>query len=330
MQYPHSPDVAERETSDDGFSSGWAAHHQPSETYWIDCHTHMRESTPEDVSAVIGPWSDRLHAWRLRQTVAMDGWPENADAFSTAQDEDDRFTWLARLDYDDPDVDGLERCLDAGARGLKLHNAPLMRNAVDPDVWQSDEWHEVFELLGEADLPVLWHVTQRLTDAPYTGGGRNTYWEDGWEQGSEYDNVDVMQSFLEVVGDHPDTDFIGAHQLHVGFDRLRSLFAEYPNLHADTSIGCFVRWGDRLYPQDRAEARDFIREWSDRVLFGTDCILGEEEVEEYTYQQFLGHVRYVRQLRLPQAELEQVAHRNVERLMGIDSLEVEDKGALRP
>jgi predicted TIM-barrel fold metal-dependent hydrolase len=330
MQYPHSPDVEERETADDGFSSGWAPHHQPSEEYWIDCHTHMRETAVEDIRDAIGPWSDRLQAWRLRRTVAMDGWPEDAAAFSAAQNADDRFAWLARLDYDDPDIDGLEECLAAGASGLKLHNAPLMRNAVDPEVWHSEDWHAIFERMGEADRPVLWHVTQRLTDAPYTGGGRNTYWEDGWEAGYDCDNVDMMQSFLDVVDDHPETDFIGAHQLHVGFDRLAHLFAEYPNLHVDTSIGCFVRWGDRMYPQDRDDAREFVCDWPDRVLFGTDCILGQEEVAEFTYQQFLGHVRYVRQLRLPTEVLQQVSHRNTERLMGMDSLDVENKGALRP
>lgn len=330
MRYPHSPDVEERETSDDGFSAGWGAHHQPSEEYWIDCHTHMREETAEGVLGVVGPWSDRLEAWRLRRTVALDGTPDVAEEFAAAGEEDDRFAWLARIHHDDPDVEGLAHCLDAGACGLKLHNAPLIRNAIDPEIWHAVEWHRIFDRMGEADLPVLWHVTQRLTDAPYTGGGRNSYWKQGWEEGYDCDNVDLLESFLEIVEAHPDTDFIGAHQLHLGFDRLAELFEAYPNLHVDTSIGCFVRWGDRIYPQDHDRAREFFLNWADRLLYGTDCVLGSDATEEYTYQQFLGHVRYVRQLRLPYAALQQVSHGNAERLMGMEPLEVDRKGALRP
>lgn len=329
-EYPHSPDVAERESSDDGFSSGWGAHHQPSEAYWVDCHTHMREEEADAIVDTIADWGEMLRPWRFQRTVALDGTPGSAAAFGEAARTDDRFRWLARLHHDDADLEGLERCLEAGACGLKLHNAPLMRNAVDPEIWHSADWHRIFDRMGEADLPILWHVTQRLTDAPYTGGGRNSYWNQGWEEGYDCDNVDLMRSFLDIVEAHPETDFVGAHQLHVGFDRLAELFAEHPNLHVDTSIGLAVRWGDELYPQDRARAREFVGNWTDRLLFGTDCVISSEVVDEYLRQHFLNHVRYVRQLRLPHEELQQVSHRNAERLMNLEPLEVDRRGALRP
>jgi len=330
MEYPYSPDVHERDHVDDGFSAGWGAHHQPAEEYWVDCHTHMRETETDDVLDVVDRWNERLEAWRFRRTVGLDGSPENADEFGAAAGEDDRFRWLVWLDHDDPDLDGLETCLEAGASGLKLHNRPVIEGAVDPEVWHSAEWDRVFERLAAADRPVLWHVTQRHTDAPYTGGGRHSYWETGWENGAEFTNEDLLQSFLSVVEAYPDVDFVGAHQLHVGFDRLEGLFAQYPNLHVDTSIGCFVRWGDELPPADRERAREFFCSWSDRLLFGTDCILHDEAIGEYLYQQFLGHVRYVRQLRLPHGPLQRVSHRNAERLFGLEHLDVDRKGALRP
>jgi len=129
----------------------------------------------------------------------MDGYLSNAKAFSEAASEDDRFRWLARLDYDDVDLNGLETCLEAGASGLKLHNKPVIEDAVDPLVWHSEAWHDIFDRIGEADVPILWHVTQRHTDSPYTGGGRHSYWETGWHNGAEFDNRDLMQSFLSVV-----------------------------------------------------------------------------------------------------------------------------------
>lgn len=329
MKRPYAPDVAERETADDGFSAGWGAHFQPAEAYWVDCHTHMREENAGEMLDLVDSWGDRLDAWRLRRSVALDGSPANADAFAAAAD-DDRFAWLVWLDPDDPDLAGFERCLEAGVRGLKLHNRPVIQNALDPSVWYSEEWHRLFERLGEAERPALWHVTQRLTEAPYTGGGRNSYWEMGWENGAEFTNEDLLQSFLSVVEAHPDTAFVGAHQLHLGFDRLDDLLTAYPNLHIDTSIGCFVRWGDRMYPEDRDRAREFFIKWADRILFGTDCVLSGDQPGEHTYQQFLGHVRYIRQLRLPDDVLQRVSHGNAERLFGLPPADPEMKGTLRP
>ncbi len=330
MDRPHARDVRERETADAGFSRGWGEHFQPCERYWIDCHTHMREETSDAIGAVIEPWHERLEAWRLRRHLAMDGNPEHADDFGAVAQADDRFRWLVWMDHDEPDLANLETCLSAGASGLKLHNAPVIRSGTDPTVWHRDGWHDVFERMAAADKPVLWHVTQRLTDSPYTGGGRHSYWSDGWEAGVEYTNEDLLQSFLAVVDEHPNTDFIGAHQLHLGFDRLHALLRNHPNLHFDTSIGWFVRWGDRLHPEDRDRARSFAMEWSDRILFGTDCVLGSELMGEYVYQQFLGHVRYLRQLQLSHEPLQAISHRNAERLFGFDSMDVPRKGALRP
>ena len=330
MEQPYAPDVRERETSDDGFARGWGAHFQPSERYWIDCHTHMREDEAGAITDFIDTWTDRLDAWRLRRTVSLDGSPENADEFGTAARENDRFLWLAWPRYDEPNLDGLETCLEAGASGMKLHNAPLIRDAADPTIWNSEAWDQLFERLAAADLPVLWHVTQRLTDSPYTGGNRNSYWKEGWENGAEFTNEDLLQVFLSVVADHPETNFIGAHQLHLGFDRLHELLRTHSNLYIDTSIGCFVRWGDDMYPEDRERAREFFMEWSDRICFGTDCVLGQEAVGEHTYQQFLGHVRYIHQLNLRNEALQNVSHRNIERLMGLETLPVPRKGALRP
>ena len=327
MEYPHSPDVHERESIDDGFAAGWGAHHRPSEKYWIDAHTHMRA---DDVVGVLEEWNDHLEAYRFRMTIGLDGSADNADEFSDAAEESDHFGWLVWPRYDEPDYEELETCLDAGANGMKLHNKPLIEEAGDPEIWHSSEWDRIFERLAEADLPALWHVTQRHTRAPYTGGGRFSYWENGWENGAEFTNEDLLQSFLSVVESHPDTDFIGAHQLHLGFDRLAGLFAEYPNLYVDTSIGCFVRWADEMPPEDRERAREFFVNWADRLLFGTDCVLKEEAMGEYLYQHFLGHVRYIRQLNLPNEPLQKVSHRNAERLFDIESIAAPRKGALRP
>src|SRR5690606_19857022 len=100
--------------------------------------------------------------------------------------------------------------------------------------------------LEERGRPVLWHVTQRLSASPYHGGGENSYWSEGWARGVTFTNEDLLGVTLQVMRNHPGLIVQGAHQLHVGFDRLARLFEEYPNLYIDTSCAWYVRWADTL------------------------------------------------------------------------------------
>jgi len=329
--FPHSPDVHERETADDGFSAGWGFHMAPSVRYWIDSHTHMAESeTPRILTAVAG-WHTFQWAHRLRRHVAVDGTHRNFAAFQAAAETDDRFLWYCRLPWDQPDVTHLKRCKQAGALGLKLHNATLMSGDFPRNIVHSPEWHRVYEAAGRLGMPVLWHVTQRRTDAPYTGGGPDSYWKLGWPKGVSFCNRDLLEDFLEVVAAHPETNFIGAHQLHAGPETLDRIFNVHPNFYTDTSIGCFVADGDRMSEEDIRKWRNFVLPYHDRILFGSDIVLTHENAtSELLRQHFLGHIRWVKQLRLPQDALSNIAHANFERLTGLGPSSLFPWGALRP
>ena len=71
---PYSPDVLERETADNGFSSGWGFHFQPSEKYWIDCHVHARRMP--NLQEYVDRWFDWSFAWRQAKLITIDGVPE--------------------------------------------------------------------------------------------------------------------------------------------------------------------------------------------------------------------------------------------------------------
>ncbi len=328
---PHAPDVLDRETSDNGFSAGWGLQMQPSVKYWIDCHTHMLETEPRNVLEATARWHDTMWAFRLRRHAAVDGTINRHIAFAAAANADDRFLWYCRLKPDQPDPSHLKQCKDFGAVGLKLHNAPLIGDAMDPKTVLSDAWHEIYALSGDLGMPIIWHVTQRLSESAYTGGGKDSYWKKGWEKGVKFSNEDLLQDFLEAVAAHPKTIFIGAHQLHLGPERLGKLFHDHPNLVADTSIGCFVGYGDRMYESDRMHWRQFVLEHSDRLLFGTDVMLDRKSAgTELLRQHFLGHLRWVRQLELPQEALSRVAHENFERIAGLQPVPPLPWGALRP
>ena len=147
----------------------------------------------------------------------------------------------------------------------------------------------------------------------------------------KYTNEDLLQDFLEAVSSHRGTQFIGAHQLHIGPKRMAELFAEHPNLTVDTSIGCYVAPDDVMYEDDQKIWRDFFIAHADRLLFGTDVVVTDKSADtELLRQHFLGHVRFIKQLRLPADALEKVAHENFERLASLEEVEPFDWGALRP
>ena len=178
----HSPDVAERTGLDEGFSDGWGAHFLPNERYWIDTHMHVAEHSEWAVRQALGQYFQRTAAFRLDQIIVLDGTPETLDTYAAVAKTDRRFHFMIWPKPDQPDPDFVRRAHKAGSLGMKLHNGPIMRGLQDWKVWESDAWREVFEVCRELRFPILWHVTQRLSTSPYTGGGPGTYWKDGKEK----------------------------------------------------------------------------------------------------------------------------------------------------
>jgi predicted TIM-barrel fold metal-dependent hydrolase len=333
--YPHSPDVYERETSDGGFSKGWGMHFAPSEKYWVDVHTHAEEENPEDVIAEVGKYLPMLGSLRVKHFAVMlpELMPQGdkdkgllAACFSdlnklkgylAAINKCESTSPMLYLNYRNPDPAAVIEAAKMGVCGIKLHNASLIMDGGNPDIWLSGEWRKVFETIQEYKLPVLWHVTQRLTDCPYTGGGRNSYWKVGWEKGVKYNNEDLLQIYLKVVEEFPGINFVSAHQLHIGWDRLTSLFDRYKNLYTDTTIGCFVREDYEMYDSDREYLRDIFVRYCDRILFGTDTLIkksGDDKSLKHVMDTYKGHIRFIRQLRLPEEALQKISHENTERL----------------
>lgn len=326
--FPHSQDVIERNTSDGAFSSGWGMHFMPVERYWLDVHTHIEEKNPVKLRSII---SDYLSKTGTRNVKSMAVILPMLDEMThksenpCIQNSDDLKNYISLLnknenqflmlymDYKSPDVKLLEEAVRLGIRGIKLHNAGMIIEGGDHNIWLSKEWKAVFKAIEKHKLPVLWHVTQRLTDSPYVGGGRNSYWEEGWKKGIKYTNEDLLQVYLKVVEEFPGISFISAHQLHLGWDRLSALFEQHNNLFTDTSVGCFVRNHDEIYDTDREYLRNIFLKYNDRILFATDIIIREDRMEGCN-DLYDGHIRFIRQLRLPDYVLQKISHENAERI----------------
>jgi len=336
--YPHSPDVIERETLDNGFSAGWAPHAKPYPQYFFDCHVHYAGPLEANIAQELTPCFNRAGAQDVKRALILirtygTKWePEDKDVrspfLSPAQLADklagfvDPFYWAAWVHHKSPEPDLIDAVAKLGASCTKLHNSPVIEDNDPADLWLGNEWSATFKAMEKHGLPALFHVTQRLSASHYTGGGRNSYWTKGWENGVTYTNEDLLQVFLECCRRYPGINFLGAHQLHVGWPRLDELFAKHPNLYVDATCGCMLKQHHEFYPADKAYLRDVFIRHADRILFGTDTFWNSDVGASTESWQFPGktyaeHIRFIMQLDLPQDVLDKICYKNSEKLFKV-------------
>lgn len=311
----HSPDVAQRRTLDGGFSAGWGAHFLPAEEYVTDCHMHVSEKEAWAVRRALDMMFDKLAAYRLDHVTVMDGGPGSIDAYGEVSRTDRRFSFMIWMKPDKPDVAFVRRARAAGAVGIKLHNTQVMRGELDWKVWEGTEWKAVLDTAEEFGMPILWHVTQVASPAPYSGEGGGGSMKAERAKGVKLTNADLLDQFRRIMDAHPGITFIGAHQLYLGDGRLDELFAAHRNLTVDTSCGYFLRFGDSMVAEDIRAARAFLSKWPDRVLFATDNRLGMAYCNEVCFEAFRCHLRYIHALRLPEDAIQKIMWQNAKRIL---------------
>ncbi|MFS8544370.1 MAG: amidohydrolase, partial [Limnochordales bacterium] len=186
---------------------------------------------------------------------------------------------IPRLEFEhlaDPDrfvehnVALVRRAAAAGARLIKMWFAPRFvartgKRMDDPlfdPIFREIETHGLGVLTHVAD-PDLWF--QRV----YTDVRR---------YGTKADQYPQLENRLAA---HPGINFLAAHMggdpEHL--DHLAVLLDRYPNLYLDTSA---TRWMVRELGKQPAAARDFFRQYKDRILFGTDQV-AIEDPEPFRY-----------------------------------------------
>ena len=342
-RYPHGKDVRERKFSDGGYASGWAMHQKPVPKYYFDCHVHYCGPKAGLIADHIGPYAAKAaemgvrrvglmpqvygKKWRPAAKIenVMDNFPyytagELKDALAGLADRG--VFWGPYLHYKCAEPELINAVADLGASFIKLHNAPQIEDNAPPDLWLDADWRETFAAIEERGLPVLWHVAQRLPTSEYSGGGRNTYWQTGWKKGATYTNEDLLQVFLTCCRQFPGVAFIGAHQLHLGWDRLDGLFAGYPNLYVDSTVGCTLKIYDDFYPHDKEYLRKVFVRNAGRILFGTDTFWGAERFV-FLETVVLEHMKFITALDLDGDSLDKICHGNLERLFNVGELAAE-------
>ena len=164
----------------------------------------------------------------------------------------DQIIPFCTIDEADPHAGELvEQYILEGAKGIKLIGG-------HPDYYDeplnSTNLYNVYEMAAKYDVPVLIHGS--LINIP-----------------EQYGQLD------QVFSDFPQVTFILAHygvtlMNGIHLDVIAELLDKHPNLYTDLSYGGGISIYIRYLDKDPATIRDFVVKYQDRILFGSDLILG--------------------------------------------------------
>jgi uncharacterized protein len=174
----------------------------------FDAHTHIGDSdpdgarqTPEQLLAALEPIDARAVVFAMHEP---DGYPAANDrVLEAAAGSGGRLVAFCRLDPRDDPLTEARRCLDAGAKGIKLHPRAERFTLSEPAV------REIIALAHERRVPVLIHAGRGI---PALG-----------------------QDTVRLSGEFTDARLILAHAAISDLAWLWRVLPEHPNLFVDTA-----------------------------------------------------------------------------------------------
>jgi uncharacterized protein len=174
----------------------------------FDAHTHVGDSDPDGARQTPEQLLDALEPVRARAVVfpmhEPDGYPAANDrVLEAAHDSGGRLVAFCRLDPRDDPVTEARRCLDAGAKGIKLHPRAEQFTLSEPAV------REIVALAHERRVPVLIHAGRGI---PALG-----------------------EDTVRLSGEFTDARLILAHAAISDLAWLWRVLPEHPNLFIDTA-----------------------------------------------------------------------------------------------
>jgi predicted TIM-barrel fold metal-dependent hydrolase len=278
-------------------------HHVPNARFpVVDAHNHLGRWLTEGWSTPdVGELLDVMDACGIAAIVNLDGMRSdelqaNLDRYDRAHPG--RFVTFCQLDWtvtEDPGfgkrlADQLGRCVDEGARGLKVWKQLGLRIRDDrgellmPDDERLDP---LWEAAAAQSIPVTIHVADPVaffepldeTNERLEELLANPDWWFG-----DHDVFPpfqrILDSFESLVARHPATAFVGAHVACNAEDLawVDRMLSSYPNLYADVAARIA-----ELGRQPRT-ARALMLKHPERILFGTDLFPPGRDIYEIHFR----------------------------------------------
>lgn len=263
----------------------------------IDAHVHVHPNSAAELLAIME--ASQLSCVVNAGILEILGIPfyEGLRAFRNALGE--RMVYFPAPDFGDTSpgfgermAQELERKVEGGACGIKVFKELGLRhrdddgNLIPVDDPRLDP---LWAKAGEMGVPVLIHVADPLAFFKPLDEN-NERWEElqlhpDWHfGGSEFPDHDTLLAQRNrVIERHPETTFVGAHlgNYPENLAYVGACLDRYPNFYVDTSAR-IAEIG--RHPVE--EVRAFFVKHQDRVLFGTDLVLGWDIFDDPRNQVF--------------------------------------------
>jgi hypothetical protein len=234
----------------------------------INIHEHIHRHTSAD------KWLDAMEQCGVSATV-MVGSPEatfllnSPPGFNNFSKNNDVILYLEKeydskilafptIDPRDPDkLEMLKKELKAGAVGLKLYSGHTGEIFPEPKTTLYDhlgpldraDMGEVYEYCEKNQIPIIWHIKLK------------------WDY-LFIELQNVLTKYPNLIVDIPHFGVIGSN-----LTKLAELMDNYPGVYTDISFGGFAHVSMKTFSNNIDKFKDFVLEYHDRLLFGTDMVV---------------------------------------------------------
>lgn len=280
----------------------------------IDIHVHCSKDTGHMINGQELINKDQMiksmEKREIDKSVLMSSSAKESDLLSNDElrqicQESDRFYYMSMVDFEQDINKQLKREKDLGSIGIgelvynKAFNSP-----------------EIFKLLQEAEkleMPVLFHLSPQIGKyyGVYDLKGL-PYLEEALKRFKNLIFIGHSQAFWCEISKYDDKDpaFRDSYPKGpVDEGRIGELMRKYPNLYADLSANS----GANAIMRDKDYGISFIKEFSDRLFFGTDTFNMDQEFPLDSYFEKLGQEGLI-----DNEDLEKIYYKNFERVFKIN------------
>lgn len=280
----------------------------------IDIHVHCSKDSGHKINGQDLISKDQMiksmDERGIDKSVLMSSSAKESDLLSNDElrkicQESDRFYYMSMVDFEQDINKQLEREKDLGSVGIgelvynKAFNSP-----------------EIFKLLQAAEkleMPVLFHLSPQIGKyyGVYDLKGL-PYLEEALKRFENLIFIGHSQAFWCEISKYDDKDPAYRDSYPKGpvdEGRIGELMRKYPNLYADLSANS----GANAIMRDKDYGISFIKEFSDRLFFGTDTFNKDQEFPLDSYLEKLGQEGVI-----DKEDLEKIYYKNFERVFKIN------------
>lgn len=251
----------------------------------IDAHTHVVPGQLEYLKEIMEA-NNLSHVVNLG-VLETEGIPFQEGMLAFRQILGERLVYFPTPDFRDTSpgfgwrmADELERKVEAGACGLKIFKKLGLRyKDSNGDLIPVDDSRldPLWARAGELGVPVLIHTADPVAhfqplDGDNEQGEALRRFPDWHVYGDQFpDHDELLEQRNRVIERHPDTIFIGAHLGGYAEDLVYvdTCLERYANFYVDTAASIA-----QIGRHPPGEARAFFIKHQDRILFGSDLVLG--------------------------------------------------------